>query len=782
MQLNPESLARVSSKHAWRTIGIWLVILIAGFATSAAMLSNALTTDFNFTNNPEAIRAQKILEHERLERDISTETIVMTGGDGAAVQDPAFAERVNAALGDLRGLGSTVVKQVPQSYPLPQSAANDPAVAALGPIPSQDGTAVLFTIVLTGDADQTAANVDRLDSVREKYTGDGTTMYMLGDATSTEDFKKISEEDSRRGEMVGVIVAIVVLLVVFGSLIAGVTPIIMGVLAIGTALGIIGLLGTVWRFSFFVPQLVSMMGLAVGIDYSLFIVSRYREERARGYANLDAIRRSGGTANRAVFFSGLTVVLALAGMLLVPTTIFRGLAGGAIIVVLVSIALSMTMLPAIMALFADRLVKPGWLFGRGRTLEHGRRGGFWDRLTRGVMRRPVVWLATTAVFMIALSVPYWYQAHPEDNGRGIKTGFSGISTIPKGIQTRDAFDVLVAKFPSAGQQSTADVVIPGAPTDPAVANGIKALEATVADDPTFGQPQPPQPSHDGTVTLIQFPFAGAASDAQSEAAVNAITRMRDVYVPKAFGPNSNVLVGGDTASVKDFFDISDFYTPVIIAMVLGLSFLLLTLVFRSIVVPAKAIVMNLLSVGAAYGLIVLIFQKGGPAFARSIADTLGFIQVDAIESWLPLFLFSILFGLSMDYQVFLLTRIREEYDKTHDNSEAVAFGLRTTGGIITGAAIIMVAVFAAFSTGRIAGLQQMGFGLAVAVFLDATIVRSILVPSAMKLLGDVNWYLPGWLQWLPKLNVEGREQERAVEVLPAGAPEALPEEVRLRRE
>jgi RND superfamily putative drug exporter len=315
-----------------------------------------------------------------------------------------------------------------------------------------------------------------------------------------------------------------------------------------------------------------------------------------------------------------------------------------------------------------------------------------------------------------------------------------------------------------------------------VANGIKALEATVADDPTFGQPQPPQPSHDGTVTLIQFPFAGAASDAQSEAAVNAITRMRDVYVPKAFGPNSNVLVGGDTASVKDFFDISDFYTPVIIAMVLGLSFLLLTLVFRSIVVPAKAIVMNLLSVGAAYGLIVLIFQKGGPAFARSIADTLGFIQVDAIESWLPLFLFSILFGLSMDYQVFLLTRIREEYDKTHDNSEAVAFGLRTTGGIITGAAIIMVAVFAAFSTGRIAGLQQMGFGLAVAVFLDATVVRSILVPSAMKLLGDVNWYLPGWLQWLPKLNVEGREQERAVEVLPAGAPEALPEEVRLRRE
>ena len=203
-----------------------------------------------------------------------------------------------------------------------------------------------------------------------------------------------------------------------------------------------------------------------------------------------------------------------------------------------------------------------------------------------------------------------------------------------------------------------------------------------------------------------------------------------------------MLVGGDTAFVKDFFDISDTYTPLIILVVLGLSFLLLTVVFRSIVVPVKAIIMNLLSVGAAYGLIVLVFQKGGPAFGESIANFLGFQQVDAIEAWLPLFLFSILFGLSMDYHVFLLTRIREQYDKTHDNAAAVAYGLRTTGGIITGAAIIMVAVFAGFAAGRLTSLEQMGFGLAVAVFLDATVVRSILVPSTMRLLGDRNWYLP----------------------------------------
>jgi putative drug exporter of the RND superfamily len=763
MKISPETLARASSRHPWRTVGIWAVVLILGFGASGALLSDALTTDFDFTNNPEAIKAQKLLEQQGLEQDVSPETFVLVGGDGATT-DPQFASKVNAALDDLRALDPSVVLQVPTAYPMSEQDASNPQVAALGPIQSEDGTAVLFTVILTGDSDTTNAHVEDLNTIRERYSTDGTTMYALGEPTSTEDFKKISEEDLQKGEGIGVLVAIIVLLVVFGSLLAGVTPIIMGIFAIGTAFGLIGLIGQVWRFSFFVPNLISMMGLAVGIDYSLFIVSRYREERARGRDNLEAIGRSGATANRAVFFSGFTVVLALAGMLLVPTTIFRGLAGGAILVVLISVALSMTLLPALMALFSDHLVKPGWLFGRGRTLEHGRAGGFWDTVTRAVMARPWVWLLVTASFMLLLSVPYWTQSNPRDDGRGMREGFSGITTIPQGIQTRDAFDVLVAKFPTTGTQgSTADVVIPGDSTDPTVQAEVQTLEAAAAGDPSFGKPEPPQTSADGTVTLVRFPFAGEATDTSSEAAVNAITQMRETYVPEAFGQDSGVLVGGDTATAKDFFDITDLYTPIIILLILGLSFILLTVVFRSIVVPAKAIVMNLLSVGAAYGLITLIFQKGGPSFAKSIADALNFIQVDAIEAWLPLFLFSILFGLSMDYQVFLLTRIREEYDKSGDNSEAVAYGLRTTGGIITGAAIIMVAVFAAFASGRIAGIQQMGFGLAIAVFLDATIVRSILVPSAMKLLDYRNWYLPSWLQWLPKLNVEGQaEPERVV--------------------
>ena len=837
MKINPESLARASSRHPWRTVGVWAVVLIAGFAASGALLSSSLTTDFDFTNNPEAKRAQQVLERERLEQDLIPETVVLTGEAGA-VQDPAFADTVNAALDDLRNLGPDVVTQVPSGFPLPADEQSDPQLAALGPIPSEDGTAVLFTVILAGDSDQAAEHVGELEAVRARFSTDATAMYLLGEPTSTEDFKKISEEDLQRGEFVGVIVAIVVLIAVFAALLAGVTPIVMGVFAIGVALGLVGLIGLVWRFSFFAPNLISMMGLAVGIDYSLFIVSRYREERQRGRDKLEAIGMSGATANRAVFFSGMTVVLALAGMLLVPTTIFRALAGGAILVVLVSVALSMTLLPALLSFFGTRaepmsdwinwpwksvignvfvlalvfvvggagaglatavgvpsalspvialalvvaflvaLTKgirrgsplAGWLT-RAEAHEHGRPGGFWDRATRTVMARPLTWLLLTSAFMVLLSVPYWAQAHPEDDGRGIKTGFSGISTIPDGIQTKDAFNVLIEKFPSVGQQATADVVIPGAMTDPEVEQGIGTLQSQLAEDPAFGAPQPPRSSDDDSITLLRVPYAGEASDASSEVAVAAVTRLRESYVPQAFGQDSGVLVGGDTAFVKDFFDVSDFYTPIIILLVLSLSFLLLTVVFRSIVVPAKAIVMNLLSVGAAYGLIVLIFQKGGPSFAKSIADALDFIQVDAIESWLPLFLFSILFGLSMDYQVFLLTRIREEYDKTGDNAEAVAFGLRTTGGIITGAAIIMVAVFAAFASGRITGLEQMGFGLAVAVFLDATIVRSILVPSAMKLLGDRNWYLPSWLQWLPQVDVEGHTTVSRVVVPDASVPE-----------
>jgi RND superfamily putative drug exporter len=499
-------------------------------------------------------------------------------------------------------------------------------------------------------------------------------------------------------------------------------------------MGLVALVGQAFDFSFFVTNMISMMGLAVGIDYSLFIISRYREERHRGLEKMDAISAAGSTASRAVFFSGATVVLALMGMLIFPTTIFRSLAAGAIFVVIAAIAASLTLLPAILSLLGDKV-------DALRVFRHKRQAGaedahpFWDRITHGVMRRPVAALVIGAGLLLVLSFSYF----------DINTGFAGVSTLPDGTESKKAFMVLEEQF-AGGLNSPIEVIAVGDVQSAEGKSAIESFQEIVANDGMFGHWQV-QISEDGGAALISAPVLG---DPSSSAASESIDRMRDEYVPQAFGDSSlDVLVGGETAFSKDFFDLTDSFTPFVFLFVLGLSFILLMIVFRSIVVPIKAIIMNLLSVGASYGLIVLVFQKGYGA------DLLGFTQVESIEAWLPLFLFSVLFGLSMDYHVFLLSRIREHFDQTHDNTASVAYGLRTTGGLITGAAIIMVAVFGGFASGDLVSLQQMGFGLAVAVFIDATIVRSVLVPASMKLLGDRNWYLPSWLQWLPDIRVDG---------------------------
>ncbi len=328
----------------------------------------------------------------------------------------------------------------------------------------------------------------------------------------------------------------------------------------------------------------------------------------------------------------------------------------------------------------------------------------------------------------------------------MRTGFSGVSTVPDDVGSKQGFEVLARHFPG-GVSAPVEIVVDGEVGSPAVRTGLERLRALLAGDAALG-PSEVQANPAGDLALVSVPLNG---DPSSKAAVEAVERVRDDYVPEAFGDDRDVrvLVGGDTAFNKDFFTMADQYLPIVFAFVLGLSFVLLTVAFRSIVVPLKAIVLNLLSVGAAYGLIVLVSQKGVGA------SVLGFEQVEVIDAWIPLFLFSVLFGLSMDYHVFLLSRIREYFDQTGDNSGSVAYGLRTTGSIITGAALIMVAVFAGFASGRLVSFQQMGFGLAAAVLIDATIVRSVLVPASMTLLGDRNWYLPSWLAWIPDLRVEG---------------------------
>jgi putative drug exporter of the RND superfamily len=573
---------------------------------------------------------------------------------------------------------------------------------------------------------------------------DGFQALMAGPATLNSDFNTIAEEDLRTGETIGIAVALVVLVLVFGSVVSGVIPVILGVVAIGIAMGLAALLGLFMDLSFFITNMITMIGLAVGIDYSLFIVSRYREERLHGFEKLDAISRAGATATRAVFFSGLTVVLALVGLLILPNTLFRALGLGAILVVVVAVLASMTLLPAVLAVLGDRI--ESLRVRRRRTLDE--RGQMWDRITKTVMGRPVLSIVFAGgILLLAASSLF-----------SINMGLSGVSTLPDEIESKQAFEILATEF-AGGFTSPIEVVVTGSHVPDTVAN----LESDVAADGGFG-PSVIDPLSTDDVAILSVQTLGDVNSIESQ---EALRHLRADIVPGAVVGETEVFVGGETAITVDFLDQVDNYTPIVFTVVLGLSFILLLLAFRSLVIPAKAIAMNLLSVGAAYGLVVATFQSDvGPAWLKDFAAFLGFEQVETIEAWLPLFLFSILFGLSMDYHVFLLSRIKERFDQTGDNSESVAYGLRTTGALITGAAIIMVAVFAGFAAGRLVMFQQLGFGLAIAVLLDATIVRSVLVPASMKLLGNLNWYLPFWLEWIPNVSIEGHIDD----VVPQAGP------------
>ena len=716
MRSATERLARASARRPWRIVGMWVAAIASAGFLSSQFLADALTTEVDFTNQPESKRAAELIE-ERFGAPGQTEVFILTS-DEVPVTDPAFEREVRALQTAASDKGAEAVTFYDTK---------DPSMV------SDDGHTTLMPVTFE-KPDEIADLLPTVHGLLEDANDSSViSAQSLGAVTIEEDFTRIAEEGLARGESFGVMIALIVLVLVFGAVVAGAIPLIMGVASIAVAMGIVALVGFAVDFTFFVTNIISMIGLAVGIDYSLFVVSRFREERAKGLSKLDAIGATGATASRAVFFSGLTVVMALLGMFLFPTTIFRSIGAGAIFVVLVAMLAALTLLPALLSLLGDR-VNSLRVFRRRAEFGSESSHRFWNGITRRVMARPVVSLVLGAGILIAASLSYF----------NINTGFSGVSAMPEDAPSRQAFEVLTSEF-SGGLSSPVQVVVDADAASPEIKGAIEELQALIAADGRFGAPRA-EVNDAGDATIVSFPIN---ADPMSEAATSAVVRVRDDYVPEAFdGVAVDVLVGGDTAFNENFFELTDRYTPIVLAVVLGLSFLLLMMVFRSIVVPLKAIVLNLLSVGAAYGLIVLVFQEGYGA------DLFGFQQSESIEAWLPLFLFSILFGLSMDYHVFLLSRIKERFDETHDNAESVAYGLRTTGGLITGAAVIMVAVFGGFAAGDLVALQQMGFGLAAAVLIDATLVRSVLVPASMKLLGDRNWYLPRWLAWLPDLSVE----------------------------
>jgi uncharacterized membrane protein YdfJ with MMPL/SSD domain len=717
-----ERLARASSRHPWRVVAVWALVILASFTAVATMLQFEGETEI--TRETDSKRAERILaegfpdDPATLGRSI-TEVVVVRAGEGD-VESSANRERIAELADELRTAGAVEVVTYAEDERLV----------------SRDGGATLLLVGLGLDAED---DVDALYDVVQRVDDEPAyTAAVTGEFTSEADVDELSLEDLKNGELFfGAPAALVILLLVFGAVVAGLVPLILSIVSILVALALVAVLAQAYDFSVFTQNMLTGMGLALGIDYSLFTLSRYREERLQGREKLDAISTSGATAGRAVLFSGSAFVLAMLGLLLVPSTIFRSLAAGAILVGLVSVVAALTLLPAVVSLLGDRvnaLRIP--FFGRAAE-QAGREGRFWGAIVHWVMRRPVVSLVLAAGFLLALAAPVL----------ALETGSSGPSTLPDRFESKQGYLLLNEEFP--GQTTDpVEIAVAGDVESAAVQDAIGRLEAELAGRPSFGTPEV-EANDAGNVARITIPIAG---DSIAEPAVQAVRDLRRDVIPRAFaGADAQVYVGGDTAEELDYHETVEFWLPVVIVFVLGLSFILLTIAFRSIVVPATAIVMNLLSVGAAYGLLVLVFQEGIGN------ELLGLREAEIVEAWVPLFLFAVLFGLSMDYQVFLLSRIRERFNQTGDNKAAVSFGVGSTARLITGAALIIIAVFWGFAMGDMIMFQQMGFGVAVALLIDATIVRSVLVPATMTILDKRNWYLPSWLGWLPNVHVEGAE-------------------------
>jgi RND superfamily putative drug exporter len=703
-----ERVARACARRPVLTLGLWAAALVAS-VLALALVMTGLTTEPELTNDPESVRAEAALHRvepprERADRTFTDYVIVRS--ETSRVSDPEFRAVVERVAGAIRDAGAA-------ANAVTYYETNDRALV------SEDGRATLIPMLLE---DEEAAG--EVIAIVDAESSDAYLVAVTGNHTLDHDFNLISERDLQEGELkFGLPAALIILLLVFGTVVAGVIPLVMAIVSILCALGLVALLSLQYDLSIFIVNMLTGMGLALGIDYSLFVISRYREERGGGRTPDEAIAAAGATASRAVLFSGSAFVVAMFGMLLVPASIMRSLAAGAILVGITSVAAAMTLLPALLGLLGDRvdaLRVP--VVGR-RSLERSNpEGRFWRRVVDAVLRRPALSFAVTTSLLLLAAAPVL----------GLNIGAAGISTLPDDEASKRGYLALQESFPN---QSVDPVFVVGPEEE------LRRLQLAYAGDARFGG-RGELVEHDDTAVL-RLPLRG---DEVGDDAVAAVRELRE---------ETTALVGGATAEQVDYFSAVTDPAPLVFAFVLGLTFVLLTVAFRSVAIAGMAIFLNLLSVGAAYGLLVLVFQEG-------VGNELfGFQQVDVIEAWVPLFLFSVLFGLSMDYQVFLLSRIRERYDTTRDTRDAVGWGVASTARIITGAALIIVAVFAGFARGDLVMFQQMGFGVAVALLIDATVIRSVVLPSMMALLGDRSWYLPRWLEWIPHLEVEGHAAPQA---------------------
>jgi len=736
MNLSPGRLAGASARHPWRTVALWIIFGVAITLLSGIAGGNTNDQSFGFTNNPEAQVADELVKKHLGDDNRASETIAIHA-DTLTVDDPAFKNVAIQTISNLEPWNADIAS-ITNYYDLSARGAPDAAQLV-----SKDRHSLLIPVTFNKESDTYDDRGDAYVKDAQAAASGEVKVYTVGDLSGNATYGKIAEEGTSKDISFGMPVAGIILIVVFGALIAAFLPLLLGIVAIGATMGAVGLLANIVAVQSQTMILATMIGLAVGIDYALFFMERFREERRHGALKIDAIERAGGTAGKALLFSGLTVVFALMGLMLLPITVFQGMAIGSIVTVIFAVSAALTLLPALLRLVGDwinfpRIDTMRKLKRQDQTREsqfEERQGaGFWGHVANGVMRRPGLSILFAGGILLLAALPVFTM----------NVGQQSDSSLPDTDYKR-GYEVLARDF-YAGMQSPIDFVIEGDANSQVTKDHVATLVAALRNDDRLGDPTV-KISDDGQLTLVQ---AVTTIDPTSKDAERLVEELRKTTVPTAFGDQaSSVHVGGNSAFVHDFDEALSTRLPLVFAFVLGLSFLLLLIAFRSIVVPAMSIILNLLSVGAAYGLMVAVFQYGWGA------DLFGFTQVESITNYLPVLIFCILFGLSMDYHVFLLSRIREHWDHTGDNTESVAFGVQSTGRIITGAALIMVAVFSSFAMGRLVEIQQLGFGLGVAVLLDATLIRTILVPATMKVLGRANWWFPRFLQWVPNPKIEG---------------------------
>jgi RND superfamily putative drug exporter len=716
-----ERLARWSYTHRWRMLGIWIVALVA-IITLGNTAGGDYSSDFSLPGS-ESQKAFDLLEERFPARAGDTADIVFKAEAG--VNDPQIRSQMQGLLAQIAGLPH--IDQIEGPY--------DASGASRI---SRDGKIAFATIqfdVKAGDVDK--EEVDRILDLGAQTDGPGLQIEFGGSVIQFAQF-----EPPGGAEAVGLLAAVIILLVTFGSLLAMGLPILIALFGIGISLALVLIFANFVSVPNFTPQVASMIGIGVGVDYALFIVTRYRQGLQEGLSPEAATIRSISTAGRAVLFAGTTVVISLLGILLMGFAFVQGIAVGGAAAVLVTMIASVTLLPAILG-FAGRNIDK-FHIPRLRRSESASRASFWFRWSRVIQRRPGTALLAGLIVLGLLIVPFFK----------LRLGVADAGNDPTSRTTRRAYDLLSKGFgPGFNGPMLLVAELPGGTSPEALGKLSQVLSST----PGVAAVTPPIPNPQGNTAIITVYPTTAPQDVQTDRLVH---RLRETIIPQTMsGTGITVLVGGLTPIFTDFAQKIADRLPVLIAVVLALSFLLLMLVFRSLVVPIKAVIMNLLSIGAAYGVIVAIFQWGW------LKGVVGIGKAGPIEAWAPMMLFTILFGLSMDYEIFLLSRVREDYlQNGRNNGLAVANGVAATGRVITAAAAIMVAVFLSFVLGfPDRAIKLFGLGLAVAIFVDATLVRMVLVPATMELLGDVNWWLPRWLaRLLPKVTVE-HEAEPIVE-------------------